>query len=257
MFVIEFLIIVIITGFFYMIGPVVYVKIRGRVNSRKAFWLSFLNWMILHTVFLGIYNLIYPNEISTATSIGPGLWLFFAWKYMSVKESEINKTYKKQYRNNVDDMSIKDKNNLSSGLSNNTRSKTKNSIGDLKDKFKIDFKDSIQETHTRDNFKFAVFIFKTKLRRLKSGEIVAIVVSRLQSNNYRYFTVEASIQKSFILCELRFDDNNREINRLNYSNLDLTRLDSSIQDININTEVLINRINIILESPGKDFSNNE
>lgn len=252
MFLLNLLLLFLITGIFYMIGPVIMVRTHGKVNSRKAFSFAFLNWLVIHIIFLIIYNLIYPDDINATTSVGPAIWLYIAWKYMTINESAKSKSIKRYSQSNVGELAAKSQNGLNKNRKPISKSYTKNSISDLETKFKLNFQDFSQETHERGKLKFAMFLFKCKVKNMNVGKIITIGVVRLETNHYRYFTVEAISENSFILCERHFDDYNKQTLHINYGIADFLVLNSSRNSYKINSELLINKINNIITSYEKD-----
>lgn len=211
---------ILITGIFYMIVPVIYVKVYGRVSSRKAFLISLLNWIMIYILYRLIYYLVLPNDISTLDSSGPALWLFITWKFMAVKNPIKNSTSHKSSPNSIEDLEIK---------------------------FGIDFKSTYRETFTRKENRFALFIFRIDQQNLKLGQFTAVVVVNTQTTDYRYFVVEKStVGDFFMLCEWIFDDKNVKIKHLNYGGVAESKYDSSTKKVIEGNEVLIDQIQSIV-----------
>lgn len=216
---VYFLLLILITGFFYMIVPVVFVKIYGKVSSGKAFLISLLNWIILYVIYRIIYNLIFPGDINALNSSGPALWLYIAWKYMTIKNAN-KKT-----------------------ISHNS---TPNSIDDLEIKFGVDFKNTYRETFTRKDIKFALFIFRIDQNNMQYGQPTSVLVVNTQTTDYRYFVVEKSLGNSFMLCEWIFDKGNKKIKHLNYGGVAQSIFDSSTEKVIVGNEVLIEQVHTII-----------
>jgi len=215
----EILLLILITGLFYMIGPVIFVKLRGKVTSGKAFLLALLNWIIIYAIFISVYYAIFPGETDTIVNSAPALWLFIAWKYMTVK----NGTKK-----------------ITSQIN------TPNSIDNLEIKFNVDFKNTYRETFTRETINFALFIFRIDQNNLQNGQFTAVVVVNTQNTDYRYFVVEKSVGKSFMLCEWIFDNDNKKIKHLNYGGVYESKFDSLTEKVIVGNEVLIDQIHTII-----------
>lgn len=225
--IVYFILTLIITGLFYMIFPFIFVRMRGQTTSNKAFWLSFINWIIMHTLFLTIYNNLFPEGIGAGTSMAPALWLFFTWWYMK-KPKDTTTQYNMPIRT----------------ISNKIT--YPNSIEDLESKFKVDFKNTYRESFTREMIRFALFIFRIDQTYLQMGQFTSVVVVNVKTNDYRYFVVEKSVGKSFVLCEWIFDNRNHDIEHLNYGAVYENKIDSSTQDIIVGNEVLIDQIHTII-----------
>ncbi|MDY0278776.1 MAG: hypothetical protein RBQ97_11905, partial [Acholeplasma sp.] len=168
----DFVLNLLITGVLYMTLPLVYVKFRGKTASNKAFGLAFINWVIMHAIFLVVYYQLFPDDISAATSTAPGLWLFLAWWYMR----EINESGNKKVKSKMVQT---------------------NSIENLESKFNISFKNSKRQMFKREKAKYAVFIFDFNESISRFDELRAIVVADTKTKNYRYFTIESPFGISY------------------------------------------------------------
>ena len=93
----EILLLILITGLFYMIGPVIFVKLRGKVTRGKAFLFALLNWIIIYAIFMTIYYAIFPGDADTTVNSAPALWLFVSWRYMTVKNVTKKYNISKKY----------------------------------------------------------------------------------------------------------------------------------------------------------------
>ena len=217
----EILLLILITGLFYMIGPVIFVKLRGKVTSGKAFLFALLNWIIIYVIYRVIYNLIFPGEISTLNSSGPALWLYISWKYMTIKNATKNTTSHKT---------------------------SPNSIDDIERKFNLNLKDIQRETLTRGTIKFALITFNLGITNRQGDKFKYLVVVYDPSNGFRYFAVESSLTGTDMLCEWIFDDQDKEIGHLNYGGVALREFDSSEQEVmeKSSGEVLIDQIHTII-----------
>ena len=215
----DILLLILITGFFYMILPFIFVKRRGKTTSGKAFILAFINWFIIHIIFLAIYYAIFTDDAGTTVNSVPALWLFVAWRYMTVKNVTKNT------------------------ISHNS---TPNSIEDLEVKFGIDFKNTYRETFTRKDNKFALFIFRIDQNNMQQWQPTCVLVVNTQNTDYRYFVVEKSFGKSFMLCEWIFDKENKKIKHLNYGGVTQSMFDSSTEKVIEGNEVLIEQVHTII-----------
>ena len=217
----EILLLILITGFFYMILPFIFVKRRGKTTSGKAFLLAFINWLIIHFIFLAIYYAIFPDDAGTTANSVPALWLFVAWRYMTVKNVTKNIT------------------------SHNT---SPNSIDNIERKFNLNLSDTLRETLTRGTIKFALFTFKLGRTNLRGDKFKYLVVVYDPANDFRYFAVESSFTGTNMLCEWIFDDQDKEIGHLNYGGVALSEFDSSAQEVieKSSEEVLIDQILAII-----------
>lgn len=215
----EILLPILITGLFYMIGPVIFVKLRGKVTSGKAFLLSLLNWFIIYIIYLVIYNMIFSGEISTAESIGPSIWVIIAWKYLT-----INNTTSKT----------------------GTQKKPQNSIDDLESKFGLSLKDSKRQTFARGKIKYVVFIFGSDDNNQQIYDISTLIVVDSSSNQYRYFSIEEPYGTTYILYERIFDKKGKEIKLISYGEVELSNIDSLSLENNTEITPLIDHINTII-----------
>lgn len=235
----EILLLILITGLFYMIGPVIFVKLRGRLTRGKAFLLALLNWGIIYAIFITIYYAIFPGETDTVVNSAPALWLFISWRYMTVNSPGLglwsyialrykiikNGTKKTTYQNN-----------------------DPNSIDDIERKFNLNLKDTQRETLTRGTIKFALITFNLGITNRQGDKFKYLVVVYDPSNGFRYFAVESSFTGTDMLCEWIFDDQDKEIGHLNYGGVAFSEFDSSAQEVieKSSEEVLIDQILTII-----------
>lgn len=235
--IIEFLLLFLITGLFYMILPVLFVKLRGKKTSGKAFLLSLLNWLLIHIIFISIYNMVYPGEIDSIVYSGPILWLYISWRYMNVNSSKLGfwayivlkyKTFKDGAKNTAPQTS------------------TPNSIGDLQRKFNLDLADSPYESFTRETTKYVLFNFKSGKTNHQNDKFKYLVVANVTDNGYRYFAVESSFTGTEMLCEWKFDEKNKEVAHLNYGGVAESKFDLLAEKVIIGNEVLIDQIHSII-----------
>jgi len=205
-----------------MILPFVFVKLRGKTTSGKAFLLAFLNWIIIYALFMSIYYAIFPGDTDTVVNSAPALWLFVSWRYMTFKSATKNTT------------------------SHNT---SPNSIDDIERKFNLNLSDTQRETLTRGTIKFALFTFKLGKTNFQDDKFKYLVVVYDSSKGFRYFAVESSFTGTNMLCEWIFDSQDKEIGHLNYGGVALSEFDSSAQEVNEKSseEVLIDQILAIID----------
>jgi hypothetical protein len=198
----EILLLILLTGVFYMIAPVIYVKRRGKVTRGKALLLSLVNWLTIQFLFLIIYVLIFPGEIDSYVYSGPALWLFVAWKYMTVE----NGTKKaKSHRTIPTDRVYL----------------VGHSLDDLERKFRLNLDDIPRETLTRGTTQYALFNFTLGKTPPKSDKFQYLVVAYEPTNGFRYFALESSFTGASMLCEWLFDHDDNETGHLNYGSLAL------------------------------------
>jgi TPR repeat protein len=215
----EILLLILITGLFYMIGPVILVKLRGKVTRGKAFLFALLNWIIIYAIFMTIYYAIFPGDADTTVNSAPALWLFVSWRYMTVKNVTKNTTSQKN---------------------------TPNSIDDVERKFSLSLKDCKRKTFARGKIKYAVFIFGSDDNNQQIDDISALIVVNSSSNQYRYFSLEEPFGTSYTLYERIFDKKGKEIKLISYGDVELSNIDSLSLENNTEGTPLIDHINTII-----------
>ena len=72
-----------------MIGPVIFVKLSGKMTTGKAFLLALLNWLFIYSIFISVYYSIFPGDIDATINSAPALWFFVSWRYMIEKNTTI------------------------------------------------------------------------------------------------------------------------------------------------------------------------
>jgi hypothetical protein len=234
----EFLLLLLITGLFYMLAPVIFVKLHGKVTSGKAFALSLLNWLVIHAIFLAIYYAIFPNDTGAASSSAPAFWLFVAWRYMTVKTNNKNINHQ-------------------NSSSNNKSYLVGNSLDNLERKFGFNFENSQRETFIRGTNEYALFTLKSREINAEGDKFKHLVVAYVLSTGFRYFIVESSLTGASMLCEWLFDNQDKKIGQVNYGSVALKVKNPSFQERIEKSveETLIDQIHTIIKMDVKtDFT---
>lgn len=233
------LLLILVTGLFYMIGPIIFVKLRGKVTRGKAFLLALLNWIIIYAIFINVYYAIFPGETDTIVNSAPALWLFIAWRYMTVNSSGFGLWSYIALRYKI----------IKNGTKTTTSQiTTPNLSDDLERKFNLVLSDTQKEVLTRGTTKFALFSFKLGKANLQGDKFRYLVVAYVPATDFRYFAVESSFTGTNMLCEWIFDNQDKEIGHFNYGGVALSEFDSSAQEVieKSSEEVLIDHILTII-----------
>jgi hypothetical protein len=83
----EFILGMVISAWFYMALPLVYVKLRGKVAKGKAFMLALLNFFLVKIILSMVFMAFgFESANSLDFFLGATLWLFVASRYMTDKK---------------------------------------------------------------------------------------------------------------------------------------------------------------------------
>lgn len=75
-----------ITGIAYFIFPLIYVHTNGKVNSKRAWKVAVINFIICHMIFIGIA--VSAGMDGGSASAAPVLWLFLTQAYLHDKNQD-------------------------------------------------------------------------------------------------------------------------------------------------------------------------